>query len=249
MRGEGFGMPNPEQYRRLLNSFPHSYLSDNPDARKTIPLSLIHVFSCLGRHYGLDIDLVNFPGAVLARVNVEDYSPDGFFLVNMAHVGPDDFIFGAAAAGGDTSPSNSVMMLLRASRNMVASMRQRELGFAFSDAQWAIFCAFTIQLLLSPEDTEPLSLLRATGHLPYMECYTLLMALAPLLDEPRRGPLQSYCERSLMQEDREAITVTPKRRTEVDVKYFIGQVLRHKELEYYGCIIGWDVSDFYLPLS
>ena len=179
---------------------------------------------------------------------MEGSLPDGFFLVDMGAMGPDGFMSGSPIEGVPVSPSNATMMLLRASRNMVASMRQREIGFAFSDAQWAIFCAFTLQLLLCPDDIEPLSLLRATGQLPCMECYTLSIALAPLLDEPRREPLQDYCERAILQEDREAITVPPKRRTEVDVKYFVGQVLRHKEIEYYGCIIGWDVSTFlFLP--
>jgi hypothetical protein len=180
---------------------------------------------------------------------VEGFLPDGFFLIDMGAMGPDGFMSGSPIEGVDVSPSNAVMMLLRASRNMVASMRQREIGFAFSDAQWAIFCAFTLQLLLCPDDVEPLSLLRATGQLPCMECYTLSMALVPLLDEPRREPLQDYCERALLQEDREAITIPPKWRTEVDVKYFVGQVLRHTDIEYYGCIIGWDVSIFLFRLS
>ncbi|TEB38884.1 hypothetical protein FA13DRAFT_1751438 [Coprinellus micaceus] len=216
MKREGFGIANPEQYRRLLNSFPHAYLSDNPEARKTIPISLVHVFSCLGRHYGLDVFPVNFPSVVLARVHT------------WAPWGPDGFMSGSPIEGVDVSPSNAVMMLLRASRNMVASMRQREIGFAFSDAP----------LLLCPDDVEPLSLLRATGQLPCMECYTLSMALVPLLDEP-----------PLLQEDREAITIPPKWRTEVDVKYFVGQVLRHTDIEYYGCIIGWDVSIFLFRLQ
>lgn len=239
MNSVGYGVANPEQYRRLLNSFPHYYLSDDPEARKTIPLALVHIFSCLGRHYGLDVYPVNFPRVVLARVNVAGHPPDGFFLVNLATTGS-DFVIPAPTESIEVMASNALTVLTRASRNVLASMQQHRITFGLSDAHWSIFCIFTIQLLLCPEDEEPLHLVKATGNLPCMECYTFLMALVPLLDEPRREPLKEYCHRSLMQEDREAITMPPKRRTEVDVKYFVGQVMLHKELDYYGCIIGWD---------
>lgn len=160
----------------------------------------------------------------------------------MSALGHQEFIIALPLEGALVPSSNAVMMLLRASRNIVASMRQREVGFAYEDAQLAIFCAFTIQLLLNPEPDEPLSLLRATGALPSMECYTLSTALVPLLENPRREALEDYCRGALAHEEREAFATAPKLRTDANVKHFIGQVLRHTELEYYGCIIGWDVG-------
>ncbi|KAG7099605.1 hypothetical protein E1B28_001433 [Marasmius oreades] len=133
MHDEGFGRVDADSFHNIKNQFPHCYLTTN---RKTIPISLVHIFVAIGRAVGIQASPVDFPGRVLAHVadpreNEDDFFVDAFVdlsdpilslrddiprLLSRQGIPPDrtvDYI----------SPCGPISMLLRAGRNVMAALR------------------------------------------------------------------------------------------------------------------------------
>ncbi|RXW24004.1 hypothetical protein EST38_g1840 [Candolleomyces aberdarensis] len=122
MTDEGFSLAPRVHFRSLMNHFPHTYLTTN---KSTIPISLVHVALHLARHVGLDVSPVNFPGTVLGRVETGDAQPDHFFLINPSAPDINDSILLPNFGPTLTLPGDAEQLILRASRNVEASLVEK----------------------------------------------------------------------------------------------------------------------------
>ncbi|KAF6766657.1 hypothetical protein DFP72DRAFT_27479 [Ephemerocybe angulata] len=238
---QGYGCADSQRYRDLMKIFPHAYLSGDLELRRTLPLSLAHIFVHVARHYELDAAPTNTPDVVLARVESEEHPTHNFILVNPVRFGTDGCVVPPPYPDRMQrylQPTGAIPMLLRTARNIVASLQ----GTPASDSasQSAFMCAIVIEIFLEASDEDALLLLGNINTLPALEVYTFSAVAAPLLNERRRHFLGNFCRKALEKEEREAFTMSSKARTDENVKYFVGMVFRHRRMEYYACIIGWD---------
>jgi F-box protein 21 len=220
-----------------MNHFPHTYLTTN---KSTIPVSLVHVVLHLARHVGLDVSPVNFPGTVLGRVETGDEAPNNFFLINPSAPNVHDSILLPNFGPTLTLPGNAEQLILRASRNVEASLMERT-NQTREFASAAASCTVTLRLLLVGENQD-IGFPAEWKQLLPIEYYALATTLPPFLDEDRGAYLEEFCKRGLEVEEREAFLPSVKHHTDTSVEHFVGMVFRHRKETYIGCIVGWDVS-------
>ncbi|KAF7347690.1 F-box domain-containing protein [Mycena venus] len=77
MHEQGFGAVEPTRFYDISNHFPHLYLTTN---KRSIPISLVHIFVSLARQLGIPASPIEFPARVLAHISSPPGSDD--FLVD-----------------------------------------------------------------------------------------------------------------------------------------------------------------------
>ncbi|KAK7064086.1 F-box domain-containing protein [Favolaschia claudopus] len=247
MHEQGFGAVEPTRFYDISNHFPHLYLTTH---KRSIPLSLVHVFVFLSRHCcaSLYTSPVEFPARVLAHVSSPPGSDD--FLVDVyasnskailslrsdvpvmltrLGISPDNF-------NQYISPCGAAPMLLRAARNILASFRN---DASRSTAQSAIYAAVCIHLLLTGDhDGQFIAHMLSHVDLDPLYCSTFLADMQPLLPHGRQR-LAYFCKAALESEEQQA-AIVHSRAGEASVAHYVGMIFEHKAYQYIGCIFGWD---------
>ncbi|KAK0208777.1 hypothetical protein DFS33DRAFT_1305544 [Desarmillaria ectypa] len=249
MRSEGFDAVDPENFHLLLNILPHAYLTSN---KKTIPISLVHIFVAISRALGVHASPVDFPARVLVHVSTPDPLTDDFYVdvygsstkpiltlrediaaLLMQHgIPPQSMV-------QYISPCAGPSMLLRTSRNILSSVHgdHRSSGGL---AQTSLYIAFCIYLLLTSREQFAA---RVTMYVGLLDCITVIPnTLAPLFPErsSARNTLEDKC-RTTVERHRAMTTVKLRSSPEnASVSYFVGMVFRHRTRKYICCIYGWD---------
>ncbi|KAJ6575292.1 YccV-like-domain-containing protein [Mycena capillaripes] len=244
MHEQGFGAAEPARFYDISNHFPHLYLSTN---KRTIPISLVHVFVSLARHLGVSASPVEFPTRVLAHVasppGADDFLVDVFGAETQAIVSLRTDIPSMLLRLGIPpinisqyiSPCGASPMLLRAARNILASFRN---DASRSTAQSAIYAAVCIHILLTNE-TELVAHMLSHVDLDPLYCATFLNDMKPLLRQGVQHQLENSCRIALELEEQQAIIVHP-RTGNAPIAHYVGMVFDHRSYHYIGCIIGWD---------
>ncbi|KAF8216042.1 hypothetical protein K438DRAFT_1799973 [Mycena galopus ATCC 62051] len=246
MREQGFGAVEPTHFYDISNHFPHLYLTTN---KRSIPISLVHVFVSIARQLGISASPVEFPARVLAHVSspagsddflVDVYASDTKAIVSLRNdvpvmlmrfgIPPDDLL-------QYISPCGASPMLLRAARNILASFRN---DASRSTAQSAIYAAVCIHLLLTNE-MQLVAHMLAHVDLDPLYCATFLADMQPLLRHGGQHQLANSCRIALEVEEEQATLVHP-RTAQTQVAYYVGMVFEHRTYHYIGCITGWDQS-------
>ncbi|KAF7311111.1 F-box domain-containing protein [Mycena chlorophos] len=239
---EGFGPVDSIRFYDILNHFPHAYLATN---KKTIPLSLVHVFVSLARHIGIPASPVEFPGRVLAHIasqpGADDFMMDvyGSAVVSLRHdlpgmlhrlgIPPDDL-------ERYITPCGAAPMLLRAARNIFAALQTTN-----SPSQAAVYVTISIHLILSNEPQLVDHMFTLVPAVDPFYVTTFLAALKPHLRPANAYLLEKVCASAMKREQLEAATVHP-RSGPVQVAHYVGMVFEHRVYGYTGTIIGWDVE-------
>ncbi|KAJ6519994.1 YccV-like-domain-containing protein [Mycena sanguinolenta] len=241
MHEQGFGAVEPSHFYDISNHFPHLYLTN----KRSIPISLVHVFVSIARHLGISASPVEFPARVLAHVPspagsddflVDVYASDTKAIVSLRNDVPR--MLGRLGISPDhlsqyVSPCGASPMLLRAARNILASFRN---AASRSTAQSAIYAAVCIHLLLT-NATHMLSHL----DLDPLYCTTFLADMQPLLRYEAQHQLANACRIAMELEEQEAALVH-SRTAQTQIAHYVGMVFEHKTYQYIGCITGWDTS-------
>jgi F-box protein 21 len=256
MRVEGFRGADIAHYHDLSNHFLHFVLDTD---RRTLPMSLACVFVALARRVGLRASPVNMPRHLFVVVDgFLDSShissnPDPFYLdaysddrpildrqalvdfvvdLNMPPVLTDDLLV----------PADSVSMALRTSRNIFASVRQHD-GSARTLIGSA-YAAAAARAMLSDSFAERS---QAAGWIAPMirQAFPLDVGLlettfAPLATE---ATYLLNIAKEVRDADEDGAPVTCKRRSHpanVNVRFRVGQVFRHRQQGYLAVVTGWD---------
>lgn len=240
-----------QAFHSLNNIYPHKYLTTN---RKSIPISLVHVFVGLARGIGIPASPVDFPKRVLAHIksskaNEEDFYVDVFGAREKAILTIRDDIVGLLARSGILPqamdslmiPSQAPPMLLRTSRNIMASVHTHTNPFR-DPANIPLYLAFTLYLLFT---TGGHFASRVSGYMGLVDSVTVLpLSLTPIFT--KEGPIRTHFEdvyRSMVQGHKRSARIS--RRSDPDnhrVKYSVGMFFKHKQFKYIACINSWDVS-------
>ncbi|KAF8640838.1 hypothetical protein AX17_000487 [Amanita inopinata Kibby_2008] len=245
---QGFGIAE-RRFRKMLNHFPHSYLTTN---RRTLPISLVHVFVAISTRIGVNASPVDFPGTVIAHVEVQ--RPESHVLfVNPSTMDATTCIMDIPAdvqtmvarlpiapesMAGLLVPCKATSMLIRASRNLLAAF-QEDSTLEYNDSQPAMLAAITIQILLQ---VEPRFLMTLMGviELNALDCTALFLnKLSPIVSSQHRNLLERICSPILNAEAKSAATST-ERQSNPTVRYFVGMAFKHARYGYTGCIVGWN---------
>ncbi|KAK0198869.1 hypothetical protein F5146DRAFT_1021313 [Armillaria mellea] len=249
MRSEGFDAVDPENFHSLQNILPHAYLTSN---KKTIPISLVHIFVAIARALGVHASPVDFPARVLVHVSTPNPLIDDFYVdVYGSSIKPiltlrEDITALLMQHGIPpqsmvqyTSPCAGPSMLLRTSRNILSSVHgdHRSSG---SLAQTSLYIAFCIYLLLTSREQFAA---RVAMYVGLLDCVTVIPnTLVPLFPERSgaRETLEDKC-RTTIERHRAMATVKLRSSPEnAGVSYFVGMVFRHRTRKYICCIHGWD---------
>ncbi|KAF8167626.1 hypothetical protein B0H34DRAFT_24380 [Crassisporium funariophilum] len=244
MQGRGFVLPSGQEFNSVLHNYPHAYLSTN---KKTIPICLVHVFVAIGSRLHLNASPINFPGTVLAYV-----LPPGAakpIIVNPSASSSRRFIIDPDLQDPimQMVPSNVLIpeyfqpctgmaMLLRASRNVLASIvatHEVPRGIVHP----SVLMAACVHLLFQADD-RTVERLFLNITLQPLDCIFLLDSLAPCLIERCKTLIERHCQAELA----DAATTEGDIHSRVDkpVKYFVGMAFVHARYGYLGFIYGWD---------
>lgn len=234
-----------EDFHDVFNHFPHRFLTTH---KKTIPLSLVYVFTAVSRRLGIAASPTNFPRRVIAHVSspnpdVSDIYVDVFGSSTQAILA--DIPQLLLSAGGNPpfvmdfiSLSTAAPMLLRALRNIGSSLQINPYDLRGPDCEAVIYAVFCAGLLLSDG---PASNLEFLSNFP-LDLSLLRNTLAPLLQSERKSHLESICDLAIEAEKAAAeVTNRPLGVSNKTVKYFVGLIFEHILHGYVGCITGWDV--------
>ncbi|KAK2461552.1 hypothetical protein APHAL10511_006015 [Amanita phalloides] len=249
---QGFGIAEPRQYRAMLNHFPHSYLMTN---KRTLPISLAHIFIAISRRFGIDASPINFPGVVLVHVATQGSEvPD--IIVNPSTMDPakcimripDDiqavtpnFPVSAESLSRLLVPSNAKAMLVRASHNILFAF-QEDITLDFDHWQPAMFAAISAQFLLQADLPFLRILTNSLLGLTTLDCSIFILdKLSSMVPRPHRDLLEQRCD-PVITEEAIVASIRRTRQGNTAVKYFVGMVLEHALYNYIGCIIGWDFT-------
>ncbi|KAF5368433.1 hypothetical protein D9758_002258 [Tetrapyrgos nigripes] len=246
LRSQGFGPVEAPNFHNMANLFPHSYLTTN---KKTIPLSLVHVFVAIARGLGIAASPVAFPMRVIAHVSSPDPSVDDFYVDVF---GSEDKAIlslrrdipvllarqGVLSPVDHISPCLATPMLLRTGRNILAALHTA-VRVSNSMAKDAILTAFSIHLLLTR--SEPL-IGQMFSQVDALDVATFISeALVPGIGQSHISHhLSSACQEIMSQEVREAAVVRLRSEEETSIQHFVGLVFQHKIYSYTGCVYGWD---------
>jgi F-box protein 21 len=233
-----------------LNHFPHAYLSTN---KRTIPISLVHIFVAIARRLGIAASPVDFPARVLAHVSSLDPAVDDIYVdVFGSQSKPilsarDDIPLMLLRAGISPqsmmqyiSPGNGSPMLLRAARNIFASHHSL-VNVPEMVSKPSIYAALCVHVLLT-SDARLVSYMMSHIDVRPLDCATFLSdILAPALGPRCREVLEESCRSILMNEAEAASVVNLRSKSNIQLKFFVGLIFEHRIYGYIGCIIGWEV--------
>lgn len=239
-----------EKFFIVLNQFPHAYLAHN---KRTIPISLAHVFVAIALRLGIEASPLDYPGKVLVRVvsphpEIDDVFIDVFsmnvdpildtqdhvpVMLNQAGLDPQTI-------GRYLTPCGGAAMLLRVARNILAATRGAE-DFSYSTSQAALQTSICAHFLLTNEIRLIAHLLSIIDIRP-LDCSTYLSTtLSPLL-QPHGQSLLRTASEAVMEHEAQETALVSRRLPDTRVKYFIGAIFNHARFGYTACIAGWDVS-------
>ncbi|KAL4263429.1 Hemimethylated DNA-binding domain-containing protein [Pleurotus pulmonarius] len=239
MRDEGFGPAEGGAFTLTMNSFPHAYLTTH---KRTIPISLVHIFVFLASRIGITAFPVNFPGRVLAHIplsNGDGFYVDVFNSHSKAILSNDLSEFqGVQAWDLAGLTAHGLDMLVRAGRNIYhSSQSSREYTV---DIQYAVDTASCVALAMTGEPGLVRFLMQEASLVSPLDSYVILPALAKILHpEGTRQMLTSAYQQS----QDEYLRGRARKRSRVEhpqVKYFVGMFFVHAKYQYHGCIIGWE---------
>ncbi|KAE9398440.1 hypothetical protein BT96DRAFT_965914 [Gymnopus androsaceus JB14] len=257
MTSEGYGPATSANFHNLSNLFPHSYLTSH---KRTIPLSLVHVFVSIARSLGIAASAVDFPIRVICHISVPDDPEFDDFYVDVFESPPQilslrEDIPALLARQGivpssmlhHISPCGAAPMLLRSARNILASLNSLHVPLPHHLVRPSTILAFCIYLILPErgvsERIVPQLLSQAE---PLDACTFISEALVPCLRVLGADKMQEYlakgCQSTLEAEATLAKGVRLRSLEDRTVQHFVGQVFEHKKYMYIGLIIGWDVS-------
>ena len=247
------------QYHQMLNHFPHSYLITS---KRTLPISLVHIFVAISRRIGINASPVNFPGTVIVHVPTQQPEAPSI-IVNPSTMDPTKWImnipFDIVAMLPSSPlrersvsellvPSNAKTMLMRASHNILFAF-QEDMTVDFDHWQPAMFAAISAQFLLQAELPFLRILSKILTGLSTLDCSAFILnRLAPMVPQPHRLLLEQRCSPDM---EEEALVASTRhiRQENATVRYFVGMVMEHVRNGYIGCIIGWDVSSEFAILD
>ncbi|KAF8807836.1 hypothetical protein BYT27DRAFT_7139292 [Phlegmacium glaucopus] len=250
MKSQGFStFPGPWD-SNVMNNFPHAYLTTN---KQTLPICLVHIFTAIATRLGLNASPINFPGTVLAHVL--RHEGDEPIIVNTSVTHPMNAVLnsqnpppmathlpGLALALSTTTqslqPCTGVLMLLRASRNILSSL------MSIPDVPPSVFhpsllLSICVHLLFQADD-DTLDRLLSNIYLKALDCILLLDCLAPSLVERCQTMVRFRCQAVLHAEAVAAFNI--HNRAGKLIKYFVGMAFVHARYKYVGFIYGWDVN-------
>ncbi|KAF9270608.1 YccV-like-domain-containing protein [Marasmius fiardii PR-910] len=249
MRDEGFGPVDAESFHNIYNQFPHCYLTTN---RKTIPISLVHVFVAIARAVGIKASPVDFPGRVLVHIadpreDVDDFYVDTFTNLDRPILSLRDDIplllrrqgISSNHTAGFVSPCGPVPMLLRAGRNIMTALHS-PINTSASLSRSSIIFALGMHIQLA--DRPDLIRTFLSGCEP-LDCATFVaedMIPCQREDSRTRKILAVGIKEVLEREEAEAKVIHYRFDEEVSVQHFVGLLFRHRLYGYNACIFGWD---------
>lgn len=243
--GYSFPPNTASRFYDISNHFPHLYLTTN---KRSIPISLVHIFVSLARHLGISASPVEFPARVLAHVpspaGSDDFLVDVYASDTKAIVSLRDDVpvmltrLGIPVDQLDQyiSPCGGAPMLLRAARNILASFRN---DASRSTAQSAIYAAVCIHLLLT-NDVQLVAHMLSHVDLDPLWASTFLADMHPLLRHGGQYQLAKSCRIALEAEEQQAALIH-SRTSHAQIAHYVGMVFEHRSYHYIGCITGWDV--------
>ncbi|EMD41920.1 hypothetical protein CERSUDRAFT_110478 [Gelatoporia subvermispora B] len=237
LRNHGFTPAEGLDFHDPLNQFPHAFLNDH---RRSIPMSLVYVFTGICRRLGIDAAPVNYPERVLAHVTAP--GPHGATLLFDVFNGRSPVDRASVAGGGTVSdfllPCAPVVMLQRAANNIINFVQFQRVHRSASLTEanlWADYAACTCFLLRTQEAHLATHI---TQFKPYDGIAVLCDVLAPVLNANARRVLEEQAGDIEKQDEQRA--QTKYRRSEHKVAHFVGLVFKHARYGYTGCITGWE---------
>ncbi|EGN93128.1 hypothetical protein SERLA73DRAFT_78970 [Serpula lacrymans var. lacrymans S7.3] len=198
------------------------------------------------RRLGICASPLDFPTRVIAIVKSPNPEFDDLFLDIYGYNSQfflslkEDIPSRLIAAGESTasimryvSPASSASMLLRASRNILASP-----SFPFINA---IYTGFIVNLIFTNDDGMVSNIIhQVTDYsFPLDICAVLVGSLAPSLNSATRQLLITHCGELLRSEENASTSIKLRSQQVKNIKFFVGMMFKHIKLAYVGCIIGW----------
>ena len=216
---------------------------------------MVYVFVCLARRLGIRAAPIDFPARVLAIVSspdptVPDIIVDVFgsrskAILSLQEDIPRLLMDAGIAPLPDaryTRPANTASMVIRASRNILASFSLLPPTESVSqgDLHTAFYVGLTVNLLFMNDRRYLLNIIKHITHFPLDILSVLTDALAPGLSPPIQEHLLDSCKAA--HEDEAAASVTLRSKLSIPIKHFVGMIFKHAKYEYIGYIYGWEVS-------
>ncbi|KAJ8084436.1 hypothetical protein PM082_003206 [Marasmius tenuissimus] len=245
----GFGPVDARSFHNIDHQFPHSYLTSN---RKSIPISLVHVFVAIARSLGVQASPVDFPFRVLVHVcqpwedDDDDFYVDTFDRNNPILSAEDDIPrllsrqgVSANRATDLISPCGAIPMVLRAGRNVMAALHSPR-NTSASLARAAVIFTFSMHIQLS---SRPDLVPQFVAGCEPLDCATFVsedMVPAHPEGSQTRELLTLGIKEVLDREKAEAEVIHFRSLEESSVQHFVGLVFRHRLYNYIGSIFGWD---------
>ncbi|KAG1813318.1 uncharacterized protein BJ212DRAFT_1367790 [Suillus subaureus] len=230
----GFEAADGQQFNVLQNRFPHLFLTTH---KATIPISLVYVFVCIARKMGITAAPVDFPTRVLAVVSSPDPDVSEFFVdvfgsrtraILTLHDDIPHFLIQAGIT--DTSmlrwisPASSTSMLVRASRNVLASVYDFPAGAVPEVVlHTAFYASLVINVIFMNNHRYLLNIRKHINWFLLDLLPVLVDSLTPLLNPYLQEQLTTHCK-AIMEDEKEAATTS------------------HPPHGYVGYIYGWDPS-------
>ncbi|TFK77364.1 YccV-like-domain-containing protein [Pluteus cervinus] len=247
MSSKGFGLAEPHNFLKVLNQFPHAYLSTN---KETIPISLVHVFVAISRRLGIQASPIDFPAKVLVHVARPNSDVDLFLdvcrrdspIINVTteiHSTYERQLgIPAQEAVRYINPVGGAKMILRVARNILSASREGP-DFSYGVSHCALQASLCIHLLLTNERQLASNILANVEILP-LDCATYLPSvLAPALPMASEDLIRRTCESILTGEAESGVVI---RRPDHKVTYFVGALFVHVRYGYAGCVLDWDIA-------
>ncbi|KAJ3725569.1 Hemimethylated DNA-binding protein YccV like-domain-containing protein [Lentinula guzmanii] len=249
MATEGYG-PVADTFHDVLNLFPHSYLTSH---KRTIPLSLVHIFVSIAQSLGVASSPVDFPVRVLVHISVpnpevDDFYVDVFGSETILSLRDIPALLARQGIQADNmmhyiSPCGAASMLLRGSRNILSSLNIPDTPLSL--LRPSALLALTISVLLTGVGGGRI-VYQLISQADPLDCATFISeALIPILDGTGRvqDDLRLGCQKTLDEEVIIAQEIRLRSSENKIVQHFVGMLFEHRRYNYTALITGWDVSN------
>lgn len=249
----GFEAADGQQFHMLQNRFPHLFLTTH---KATIPISLVYVFVCIARKMGVAASPVDFPTRVLAVVSSPDPNVSEFFVdvfgsrtqaILTLHGDIPQFLVQAGITATSMlrwiSPASSTSMLVRASRNVLASVYSFPAGAVPEVVlHTAFYASLVVNVIFMNDHRYLLNIMKHINWFLLDLLPVLVDSLTPLLNPHLQEQLTTHCKAIMEDEKEAAATSHPRSALTREVKFFVGMVFKHATHGYVGYVYGWDPS-------
>ncbi|KAG1885502.1 YccV-like-domain-containing protein [Suillus subluteus] len=231
----GFEAADGQRFHMLQNRFPHLFLTTH---KATIPISLVYVFVVLAVVSSPDPDVSEFFVDVFgsrtqAILTLHDDIPH--FLIQAGIT--------ATSTLRWTTPASSTSMLVRASRNVLASVYDFPAGPVPEVVlHTAFYASLVINVIFMNNHRYLLNIMKHLNWFLLDLLPVLVDSLTPLLNPHLQEQLTTQCK-TIMEDEKEAATTShPRSALTQEVKFFVGMVFKHAAHGYVGYVYGWDPS-------